>query len=504
MIDRTVTILDLMSDAALFGSWFKVPRHWTAWRAFLAALFCLPMTDEELLIFRAATGLEHPSKQALTEAWLIVGRRGGKSRVLALIAVYLALFLDWTANLAPGERGTILVIATDKRQARTIMRYVKGMIAGHAALASQIEREAAEEIDLKNRITIEITAASFRTTRGYTLIAGLCDEIAFWRSEDAANPDAEILDALRPAMATVEGGMLLCASSPYARRGALWDAYRRWFGKTTAPALVWKADTRTMNPTVPQRVVDDAYERDAASAAAEFGAEFRSDVETFVAREVIDAATAPGRYELPPMAGVVYRAHCDPSGGSVDSMTLAIAHREGNVAILDAVRERKPPFSPDGVVAEFAALLKTYGINEVTGDRYAGEWPRERFSVHGITYRPADKSTSEGYLELLPVLNAGRAELLDLPRLTAQLCGLERRTARGGRDSVDHAHGAHDDIAAAVSGAVVKTLALYAADPVKFAAPIIIRQSITIPGERPGGSRRPSFGRESRNFPFRT
>jgi hypothetical protein len=75
----------------------------------------------------------------------------------------------------------------------------------------------------------------------------------------------------------------------------------------------------------------------------------------------------------------------------------------------------------------------------VRGDRYAGEWPRERFRVHGLTYEPSEQNKSELYLALLPLLNSGRAELLDDKRLVAQLCGLERRTARGGRDSIDQA-----------------------------------------------------------------
>ena len=53
------------------------------------------------------------------------------------------------------------------------------------------------------------------------------------------------------------------------------------------------------------------------------------------------------------------------------------------------------------------------------------------------------------------MLNARRVELLDLPRLSAQLCGLERRTARSGRDSIDHAPNAHDDLANAVAGVLV-------------------------------------------------
>ena len=114
--------------------------------------------------------------------------------------------------------------------------------------------------------------------------------------------------------------------------------------------------------------------------------------------------------------------------------------------MLDAVRERRPPFSPEDVVAEFAVLLKSYGISKVIGDKYAGEWPRERFSQCGVTYEPSAKPKIDLYRDLLPALNSRKVELLDDARLVAQLCGLERRTARGGRDSIDHAPGAHDDV----------------------------------------------------------
>ena len=58
-----------------------------------------------------------------------------------------------------------------------------------------------------------------------------------------------MINAIRPGMATIPGAMLLVRSSPYARRGALWDAHRRHFGKDGDPILVWQAPTRTMNPT---------------------------------------------------------------------------------------------------------------------------------------------------------------------------------------------------------------------------------------------------------------
>lgn len=448
-----ITILDACRDPNLFGPWFRDPKTWGAWFAFLKALSGLPMDKADLRVFLRCTGRKAPPKGGATEAWLVCGRRAGKSFILALVAVFLACFKDWTGDLAPGERGTVMVIATDRKQARVIMRYIVGLIDGVPMLAALVERTTTEEIDLSNRITIEVHTASFRTVRGYTIVAALLDELAFWRSDESLNPDREIIDAIRPGMATVMGAMLLCASSPYARRGVLYAAWRDWYGKAGGP-LVWQADTRTMNPTVPERVIQEAYDRDPASASAEYGAEFRKDVETFVSCEAVDACVVPGRRELPPVSSVRYVAFVDPSGGSQDSMTLAIAHQEDGGVILDAIRERRPPFSPEAVVREFADLLKSYRITSVTGDRYAGEWPRERFRKHGIEYRVVEKAKSDLYRDLLPVLNSGRVELPDDRRFVAQLCGLERRTARGGRDSIDHGPGGHDDLANVVAGAV--------------------------------------------------
>jgi hypothetical protein len=445
-----------VADKNLFARrWFKNPSTWSAWFAFLAALFALPMSDDQLAIYRQCTGRDAPPTLVGREAWLICGRRAGKSFILALIAVFLACFYDYSRYIVPGERGTILIIASDRRQARTIFRYIKGLLTGIPILKYMILRETAEAFDLNNSISIEIQAASYRTVRGYTLVAALLDEVAIWRSDDSANPDREIIAAIKPAMATIPNAMLLCASSPYARRGVLWDAYRKHYGQDASSVLVWKAPTRTMNPSVPQSVIDDAMEKDPAEASAEYLAEFRSDVESFISRDIVDSATVAGRTLLPRIDGVSYTAFVDPSGGSSDSMTLAISHMENDRAILDLVVERRPPFSPDTVAKEFADTIRSYGIATVTGDRYGGMWPRERFAAHGVDYQTSPQTKSDIYITLLPLLNSGRIELLDSPRLAAQLCALERRTARGGKDTIDHAPGSHDDVINAAAGALV-------------------------------------------------
>jgi hypothetical protein len=451
-VSARVTILDAGDDTNLFAPWFRGPATWVAWRAFLGALFALKMSSEQLSIYQHCTGRSAPPTRPATEAWLICGRRAGKSFILALCAVFLACFYDYRKFLSPGERATVLVIATNSKQARVIFRYARALLTHIPMLAKMIERETADSFDLTNGTTIEVHPASYKTTRGYTIVAALCDEIAFWPHEDAAEPDYEVLNALRPGMATIPNAMLLCASSPYARRGALWDAHRRHYGKDDNPILVWKATTRVMNPTVAQSVIDQAADRDPASAAAEWLAEFRSDIEGFVTREAVEACMTLDVRERAPMQSVRYYAFADPSGGRADSMTLAIGHREKDVVVVDALRERKPPFSPEDVVSKFAKLLKGYHISKITGDGYAGEWPHERFREHGIVYEPAQKPKSDLYRDMLPIINSRKIELLDDARLPTQLVGLERRTARGGRDSIDHAPGTHDDLANAVAG----------------------------------------------------
>jgi hypothetical protein len=102
--------------------------------------------------------------------------------------------------------------------------------------------------------------------------------------------------------------------------------------------------------------------------------------------------------------------------------------------------------------------MRRYGIAETKGDRYSAEWCRERFRVHRITYRASDLTKSDLYLSLLPAINSRRVDLLDNARLISQLAGLERRSGRSGRDSVDHRPGSRDDIANAVAGCLVNVI----------------------------------------------
>jgi hypothetical protein len=138
-----VTVLDAMGDPNLLGAAFPAPETWAAWRALLASVFALPLGEAETALYREHTSRQSPPASPAREAWLVVGRRGGKSRVAATVAVYLACFRDYRHVLAPGERGTLPLIACDRRQARTLVRYVDALLDASpmlSALASGARR----------------------------------------------------------------------------------------------------------------------------------------------------------------------------------------------------------------------------------------------------------------------------------------------------------------------------------------------------------------------------
>src|SRR5262245_14264523 len=370
-----MTILEALTDPALFGPLFQ-GEGWEAWRVFLAAVFGLPMSEAQATLYRRHTGRETLPTAPASEVWCIAGRRAGKSRMAALLAVYVAAFRHYRTHLAPGEKATVAVIAADRAQARVCFRSIPGLLDAVPMLSRMVERRTQSAVELVGNVVIEVHTSSYRTTRGYSFAAVIADEAAFWRDETSASPDVEVLTAVRPGLATIPGALLVCISSPYSRRGALWQAFKDHFGKDGDPVLVWQASTLAMNPTVPEMVVQNALAADPSAAAAEYLAQFRSDLEQFLSREILEACTVPGRFGLPPASSLSYEAFTDPSGGSQDSFTLAIAHGEDRgdqrIAVLDQLSERRPPFSPDAVVAEYAETLKAYSLTTVRSDKYAG------------------------------------------------------------------------------------------------------------------------------------
>jgi hypothetical protein len=253
-------------------------------------------------------------------------------------------------------------------------------------------------------------------------------------------------------------GVLIGISSPWAAKGVLYEKHRKHYGRDDPRVCVWQASSLVMHPGLDREEIAAASEDDPEGAKAEWEGLFRSDLESYVSMEVLDAVTSPGVTERPRLSEVAHYAFLDAAAGSgKDSFVAAVAHlepRDGGApfVVLDAVREVRPPFDPVGVTAELARFLRSYGVTVAQSDRYAGAWVSESFARCGVQVVQDAEPKSALYLSALPVLTGRRCELLDLPKLRAQFASLERRRRAGGRDVVDHPPGGFDDVANSVAG----------------------------------------------------
>lgn len=147
-----MTLLDALDDSAIFGRHFG--PEWDAWRVYLKALFALPMSSGDLELYHQCTGRPDAPTVPAREAWTICGRRAGKSRMASVISVFLAAFRDYRDVLSVGEVGTLPVIASDRRQARTCMSYISALLDETPMLASMVTHRTTESVELTTGVRI--------------------------------------------------------------------------------------------------------------------------------------------------------------------------------------------------------------------------------------------------------------------------------------------------------------------------------------------------------------
>lgn len=450
-----LTIIEALEDRNLFGGLpaFRDLSTWRPWLVFLRAAYGEPLESDDLELFRKHTGRTtyDPPSGGFPEVCCIVGRQSGKTRIASTIAAYEAVLAEREPDRS--ELYAVLTAQDQRAALRALFAYARAPFEMVPVLKRSVSDVRAGSLRLKSGVTLATYPCRPAAVRGLRARVAVVDELAFFTATDGRPQDVEMLRALRPALATT-GGKLVVLSSPYSQSGALWELHRRHFGRDDSPVLVWQASAPEMNPTLPSDYLERMREDDPEAYRSEVLGEFRTGTSTFFDPEALDACVVRGRRELPLDRGITYRAFVDPSGGSRDAFTVAIGHRPTDQVVVDAIRAWQSPFNPTGVVAEAAVLLRAYGIREVTGDRYAGEWPREAFRAHGVRYETAQLDRSALYLELLPLVNAGTIELPDDDKLLRELRGLERRRGTAGRDRVDHRPGEHDDRANAVAGVV--------------------------------------------------
>ena len=129
----TIPISGALADANLLGAALGDISSWRTWLAILKAAFGETLTDEERALFALVAGDRAPPSKRVRELWCgPIGRRVGKSRMAAAVACHIALLTDHRKRLAPGEIGTVAVIAASRDQATTVFSYMQGFPVGVA------------------------------------------------------------------------------------------------------------------------------------------------------------------------------------------------------------------------------------------------------------------------------------------------------------------------------------------------------------------------------------
>jgi len=452
-----ITIIDAVRDPNIIGDTMSPAQE-----AALKAIYGLELEGEHLALAKEMAGSAWEQGAEQREAVFICGRRSGKSDKLAAnVAIYEAFFRDH--NLSPGETGVVLLLAQNMRQAKVVKGYIEGKIDKSPILRRHVKAKRAQELELDNGITIAIHPASFRSVRGLSVVCCICDEIAFWWTEDNyANPDVEVVRAVRPAMATFPHGKLLMVSSPYTMGGVLWDAWRK---RDTDPhTLVWHAPTRLMNPTVPVSFLMREKARDPENYRREYEAEFTEAISSFLPADAIDACVIPDRDEVPRQDNAHYCAAVDAAYKG-DKFTLAITHfdRGRKVLVVDLLMgwqgSKQVPLRLAEVMPQIKATCERYGVYNVLGDQFGAEPLKDAFCRYGMNYEErtfTNQSKADIYATLRTRIMDGTIELLDHEDSLKELRGLELENLPGGGIRIGHGRSGrgHDDYADAMALAV--------------------------------------------------
>jgi hypothetical protein len=455
-----MNIAQVIGDQNLLGRYFEGPS-WDRWRAVLKAAYALPLTERERVLFHEVAGERAPPRRPVRELVAVVGRGGGKNSAATGLATYIAITGNFS-KLRPGERGIVLLLATDKEQAAISLDYLRGYFAEVPMLAAMVERDQIRDnrIDLKNRASIVVTTNNYRAPRGRTICAAIFDECAFWRSAESVAPDVETDAAVAPGLARFPGSVKIMISSAYRRAGLFYERYKVGFGAASDDCLVVLGTSLQFNPTLDQQIIDAELAKDWERNAAEYLSMWRDDLSSYISRAIVEGLIDHGVTIRPYDPRIRnYVAFTDESGGSgKDASTLSICHRDKDSRVIqDALWIWRPPFDPERVIRLKSELLKSYKLRKVVGDHWAGGLPGAIYRTHGITFEKSEIQKTDIYRDFEILLNSARVRFIENDQQINELLSLERRVHWGGRESIDHPAGDHwhDDAINATAGAAV-------------------------------------------------
>jgi len=393
---------------------------------------------------------------------LRLGRRSGKGRIAAVLAVWEAT-VNAAAHLAavrPGEQVHIVVVAPSRDQARLVQGYIGGFLR-RPGLASLIARETIDEIELSNGIVINTLPCNAASVRGRAIAVVIMDEAAWFSGVDGSPLDArELADALVPATAQFPERRILVLSTPRFGWGWFADLCAEAESGSDPELRVWHATTAEMNPRIDASFLKRQRLKDPEAFAREYEAEFPTGIAAALEPALVRAAVRVDPDVLPPKPYVSYVIATDP-GFVHDAFTLVVAHREGERVFVDLVRgwhgTQAAPVPLETTLDTIAELAKAYNGAQVITDQSTEAAIRQGLTRRGVVAVARAWTADRAASALAAVrrhLVSGRLELPAHEALVNELIGLEQRPS--GRPRIGAAGRGHDDYAFALLAAVAE------------------------------------------------
>lgn len=434
----------------------------------------IPVDMTELDLFEYMTNKKYDVTQIKLKNKInfIIGRRGGKTTLAAMLAIYCAIITNWKPYLQKTPFATVLILSHSKEFSDEVLELIRSFIEASPVLKRLINMKKKNTTSTMNlsipfidedskivysRVQIKVGAASSKTTRGIAACAVICDEIAFWNlDENMKETDEKIMKAVRPA--TKQFGrkaLLIKISSPGIKQGVMYKEFLKW-GKGELPSTysVFKAPSWVWNTILPKEEFIEEWELDQDGFDTEYRANFVDSLSNFILPEFIDMAMVKGRKFQPPepkKSPVVYKAAID-AGFKKDTFTFSVVgHFENRIKqyVLKGWKGTKKNPVKAKEVAEYArTICKEYGIDEVAADQYSFEPLREIFAQYSVTLVEKPFSLTfkkQIYFNLKRLIHSQQMDLLDVEELGKELKELVIEQTGSGQIRIGHPPGGSDD-----------------------------------------------------------
>ena len=431
------------------------------------------VTAEEKSLYKHHTGSEYegPIKGQMF-LWLW-GRRGGKSRTAGYIAVKECITGGHEKYLAPGETGTFLIIAQNKRNATIIFNYCKHLLTTSVLLKGYLRGDPVGEVirlQVNGKpLEIRIQTADKASVRGWTVIGFIGDEVASWQYE-GINVDKQVFDAIEPGATTMPDAKFIFVTTPWIKQGMVWEIFKACWGKTDADWWVFRGATEEMhNHLTPKALakMQKIKKSDPEKYAREYMAEFTDPIHGWLGGAIIDMAVSKGVRERKYDPKFQYVAAMDPAFVH-DAYTFTITHKnEHDECLQDHVsvwkaESKRIAIDAVSVIRQVAEMCKKYHVNTLYTDQGSSEvlmqffdrskaWQGIRTRIERIYVTAPEKREEFNTLKNL-ILN-GKMRLLDHEQTLFELKNIEVKERAGGGCTISAPRlvGYTDDIACALA-----------------------------------------------------